>query len=301
MELRQLRYFLTVAEERHFRRAAERLSLTGPALSQQIRQLELELDVQLFDRLGRAVRLTSTGEVFLAHARRVLRDVEDARVALDDLRTLRRGSLRIGVVQTVNEVVLPQVIARYTTAYPGMQVTVEERSADTIEAGLLDGTLQLGIGFTPPAQSAIEAEPLFSEELILVVRDDHRLARCGAVGVAELAAVPLAVFPGGFCTRRLWDACALAAGIAPAVQVEVNTIAGLLAVVRASALATVLPALALRGVGVERLVGVRLYAPTPRRTVGLLWRRHAYRCAATQAFAEIARLVIATEAEALAR
>lgn len=293
MELRQLRYFVTVAEERHFRRAAERLSLTGPALSQQIRQLELELDITLFDRLGREVRLTSAGEVLMEHARRVLREFGDARAAVEDLKALRRGSLQVGVVQTVNEIVLPQVLARYTAAYPGIQVSVEERSADGIEAGLLDGTLHLGIGFTPPAHPALTAEPLFSEELMLVVRDDHQLAHCRTVGVAELGLVPLALFPGGFCTRRLWDACALTAGITPRVQVEVNTIAGLLAIVHASKLATVLPALALRGVGAEGLVGVKLRDPTPRRAVGLLWRQQAYRCAATHAFAEMARAVIA--------
>jgi LysR family cyn operon transcriptional activator len=294
VELRQLRYFLTIAEEGQFRRAAERLSLTGPALSQQIRQLENELDVTLFDRLGREVRLTSAGQVLVERARRVLRDLDDLRLALDELRALRRGELRVGVVQTVNEAVLPLVLARFTAAYPGIRVTVEERSADGIEEGVLDGSLQLGVGFTPPTRGAIASERLFSEELLLVVRPDHPLARRPYCDVADLAAVPLALFPPSFCTRRLWERCAAAAGIDSQVRVEVNTASGLLATVRASALATVLPALALRGTLAEGLVGVALHNPVPRREVGLLWRADAYRCAATQAFEATARAIIAT-------
>ena len=270
---------------------AERLFVTGPALSQQIGQLEAELGTRLFDRLGREVRLTAAGRIFAQHAQRVLRELDDARVALDDLAGLQRGTLAVGVVQTVNASLLPRVVAAFTTAYPAIHVLIEERTADAIEAGLLDGTLQVGISFVPATAEDIATEALFSEELQLIVREDHPLATYETVRVGDLDGVALALLSTAFCTRRLWERSVAQAGVRPQVVIEMNTVGSLLATVRTSGLATVLPALALHDEQASGLAGIRLTDPTPRRTVGLMWARRAYQCATASAFMATVRAV----------
>jgi LysR family cyn operon transcriptional activator len=289
MELRHLRYFQAVAEEHSFRRAAERLFISQPALSQQIRQLEEELGVPLFDRIGKRVRPTAAGELLLGYARRVLHELDEAQRALAEFEGLARGTLALAVVQTVNSYLIPAALARFIPAYPAIAIRIEELPAGQIEAGIIGGQIDLGIGFAPASAAEIEAEPLFDEELVLIVRSDHRLAGQERLPVGQLEGVPLALLAQTFCTRRLVDQCAQLAGARLDVRVEMNAIEGLLATVRATGLATVLPALALRTTAGAGLCAVALCEPVPRRSVGLLWQRGGYRCAAARAFAATVR------------
>src|SRR5215469_8648252 len=118
IELRHLRYFLAVAEESHFTRAASKLRVTQPTLSHQIRELESQLNLRLFDRAARRVKLTAAGEVLLPHARRVVRELAEAQTALDHLHGLKCGALKVGIVQTVNACVIPEIVARFSEAHP---------------------------------------------------------------------------------------------------------------------------------------------------------------------------------------
>lgn len=289
MELRSLRYLLAVAEEGHFTRAAERCFVSQPALSQQIRKLEEELGEVLLDRSTTPVRLTAAGEVVVAHARRMLAELEAMRVALDELRGLQRGNLTVGAVQTVQAYLIPYAVARFTRRYPGVRLQVLELPADEVEAGVLEGRFHLGLSFVPPGQEGLEAIPLFEEELVLVVPSDHALAAQQVVSPEMLAQTPLALLPTTYCTRRLWDRWAQQAGLKPKVNLELNTIEGLLHVTRELGVATVLPALTLRLEAARKLRAVRLPAPSPRRTVGVVRRRGAYVCRAAQAFEDVLR------------
>ena len=291
MELRQLRYLVTVAEEGHFTRAADKLFVSQPALSQQIRQLEEELGSVLLDRAGRRVRPTAAGEVLCQHARRMFQELDEARVALNELEGLQRGSLVVATVQTVSAYLIPRVVARFAATYPAITLRVEEQSASEIESGLQAGIFQLGIGFVPTANEESEAEPLFEEELVLIVTAEHPLAGRTEVMVRELDGVPMVLLSNAFCTRRLWDACARQAGIRSRVLVEMNTIGSILTSVSHTMAPSVLPALALACEQAQGLVGIPLRDPTPQRMVGLLWRRNGYRCAASRAFAETVREV----------
>ncbi|HTU27355.1 MAG TPA: LysR family transcriptional regulator, partial [Pirellulales bacterium] len=151
MELRHLRYFLAVAQDAHFRRAAARMHVSQPTLSLQVQELEKELGVALFDRIGRRVRLTQAGQVFRDYAERALSVVQDGRTALAEIDGLVRGSLTVGVVQTVNAYLIPPIVSRFATEHPQVRLRVEEMAAGEIEDGLLKGSLDLGISFLPPA------------------------------------------------------------------------------------------------------------------------------------------------------
>lgn len=291
MELRHLRYFLAVADCSHFRRAAESLHVSQPTLSQQIQQLEKELGTTLFDRSGRRVRLTAAGETFRYHAQRVLHELDEAQVALLELDGLKRGKLSVGAIQALNTYLIPPIIARFAALHPGVFLNVEELAASQIEQELLQGRLNLGISFVSPSTDEISSEPLLDEELVLIVSSHHRLAGRKLLKVRELDGEALILLPAAFTPRQLFDEKAREVGAHPRVVVEMNSIEGILAAVRSSHGATVLPALALT----KKAAGLRaipLTEPTPRRTVGLLWRRDGYRCQATNAFMQYAHAVV---------
>lgn len=267
MELRHLRYFLAVAEEAHFRRAAEALYVSQPTLSLQVQDLERELGTALFDRIGRRVRLTQAGQVFRDYARRVLAVLDEGQAALNEIDGMLRGSLIVGVVQTVNVYLIPPVIARFSTDYPNIRLRIEELAAVEIEDGILDGSLDLGISFLPPAHKEIESERLFEEEFVLVVPPAHRFASRDRIRLAELAGEPLCLLGKQFCTRRMIEEGFSRAGVQPSVVVEMNSVEGIMAVVESGGPATILPALA---VSKQSVKAVRLDKPTPKRMVSVL-------------------------------
>ena len=292
IELRHLRYFLAVAEEQHFTRAAGKLNVTQPTLSQQIRELEGQLNLALFDRVGRRVKLTAAGEMLLPHARRVMRELMEAQTALDELHGLKRGALRVGIVQTVNACVIPEIVARFSEAHPGIQVTCEEMAVADIESDLESGRLDLGISFLPTTRKSLTEQKLFAEELVAVVAADHALAKRRHVRMGELAKYPMALLAQKYCTRQLIDRAMAEAGTQAEVKVEMNSVDSILSTVRRTQLVSLLPTLALcqRDVGLKAIAVIE---PTPRRRVGLLWLHHANRRAAAQAFATVTETVLA--------
>jgi len=300
IELRHLRYFLAVAETAHFTRAAARLHITQPTLSHQIRQLEGQLNLELFDRIGRHIKLTAAGELLLPHARRVLRELDEAQAALGELHALKRGQLKVGIMQTVNACVIPEIVSRFSVAYPGVRVSCSDMAVDEIESGLESGKLDLGISFLPPTRPTLEGERLFTEDLVLIARAGHSLARRRSVKVGELSAVPLVLLSGKYCTRRLIDCTFDKAQVHPEVRVEMNSIESIVATVRQSDLASILPlsALCRREQGLATLP---LTEPKPTRNVGLLWLHGAQRRAAAQAFATVAEQVLAERKQGLKR
>jgi len=291
MELRHLRYFLAVADTIHFRRAAEALHVSQPTLSQQIKALEKELGTPLFDRIGKRVRLTMAGETFRHHAQRILQELEEARVALLELNGLQRGKLYVGAVQTLNAYLIPPLIARFATAHPQVFLSVEELIASQIEQELLRGRLNLGISFIPPTGDDIASEPLFEEELVLIVSSRHRLARRKLLKLRELDGEPLVLQPTTFYPRQLFDEKAREVGVRPQVAVELNSMEGILGTIRSCGGASVLPGQVLA----KKEAGLRVIPitePRLRRTVGLMWRREGYRCKATTAFMAFAHALV---------
>jgi len=292
IELRHLRYFLAVAEAAHFTRAAERLHLSQPTLSHQIRELEGQLNLQLFDRVGRRVKLTPAGETLLPHARKVLTELEQAQAALNELHGLKRGVLRVGIVQTVNACVIPEIVERFGAAHTGIRVECGEMAVADIESDLEAGKLDLGISFMPPARKNLTGEKLFTEELVAVVAADHELANHRKLRMRDLAKQPLALLSSKYCTRQLIDGAFAEAGVEPEVRVEMNTVASILSTVRRTRLVSLLPSLAMCQ-NDEGLKAIELTNPTPRRAIGLLWLHGTTRRAAATAFAHVTETVLA--------
>ncbi|AEW92554.1 MULTISPECIES: transcriptional regulator CynR [Streptomycetaceae] len=293
LELRHLRYLLAVAEHGNFTRAAEDLHISQPTLSQQVRQLEKALGVQLLDRTGRAVRLTDAGEAYTHHARRALRDLAAAERAVHDVQDLSRGHLRLAVTPTFTAYLVGPLTAQLHTRHPGISMTVRETTQDAIENWLLADDVDLGIAFTGPHLPGITATPLFTETLTLVTGTHHAdLAHRTPLPVDNLTGLQLALLTGDFATRGHIDAYFADHHVNPEITVEANSIQALTEFVQRTPTATVLPEAITHDH--PALHPVPLAPPLPTRTVALLHRTDAYRTAATHAFTRVLHDYIGT-------
>ncbi|MGC4000925.1 MAG: LysR substrate-binding domain-containing protein [Anaeromyxobacter sp.] len=263
LELRHLRYFLAVAEELHFRRAAERLRMSQPPLSQQIKQLEAQLGFELFARTRRRVALTAAGRAFAPGARAVLDRLEQAAREARRVAQGESGALAVGFVASATYALVPRLYRIFRQRHPGVELTLVELStAEQLEA-LASGRIQVGIG-RPPVTEDVTATLLAEEPILAALPHGHPLARRRTVPLASLAAEPFVFYPRR--PRPNWldvlQAEPRAAGFRPPVAQEVQELSTALTLVAARVGVTLAPASA----AALRLAGVvfrPLAAPAP--------------------------------------
>ncbi|TFH80792.1 transcriptional regulator CynR [Pseudomonas kribbensis] len=286
MLLRHLRYLLAVADHGGFTRAAEALHVSQPTLSQQIRQLEESLGVDLFDRTSRSVKPTDAGQAYIECARRVLVELEAGKRALHDVKDLSRGSLRLAMTPTFMAYLVGPLVRDFVAWYPGIHLEIFELSMDDIEAGLADDSLDIAIAFTPVRNPDIECIPAFVETLGVMVGREHPLYDSSLVlSPNDIAQLDFALLAPGYITRVSVDEYFRQHGITPKVQIEVNSVSTLLEVIRHAPLATMLPeAIATEDRALRRL---RVESEAPQRGAALLRRKNNYHSAAAVAFMEM--------------
>jgi DNA-binding transcriptional LysR family regulator len=196
LDLRKLRYFLTVAEELHFGRAALRLHLAQPPLTRQISALETELGFKLFDRTSRTVSLTAQGRAFLPYARGVLEQVELAHVIAGKLAAGTAGQLALGYVSSIAlSDLFSQAIRAFAQRFPDVQLTLVECASGSLGAQVADGRLDIGLSRLLPQNDDVQALSLGEERLVAAVSSDSPLASQVTVSLAQLSAYPLILFP----------------------------------------------------------------------------------------------------------
>jgi DNA-binding transcriptional LysR family regulator len=222
MELRHLAYFVAVAEEGNFTRAADRALVAQPAISQQILRMERELGEKLFDRTRGGVRLTEAGRVLLPHARGLLAGADRARDALTSLRGLMIGRLALGSVQSP-PAALPRLLGRFRERHPGVRLSVREAHREPLVQALRDGELDvalIGLGRRQDPPSGMRARVIAIEPVAVIVHRDHPLARRASVTLAQLRDQPWVTMPEGSGQRTMLDDAARAAGFAPQITAE---------------------------------------------------------------------------------
>jgi DNA-binding transcriptional LysR family regulator len=215
MTLRQVEVFLAVAGARSFRRAAEALHLSQPALSQHVRELEAELGTRLFDRLPRKVALTDAGHVFAEHATRLTTTLADARQAIRDLMGLERGALTIGASTTPGIYVLPQILGAFRRRYPGIALTLKLGNSEGIERMVRASELDLGLvgGHERcPGEACLSAG--LPDELVLVVGPTHPWASRREIPPARLEDDVLLMREVGSATRQVTERALRDGGVA---------------------------------------------------------------------------------------
>lgn len=290
-ELRHLRYLLAVAEHGNFSRAADELYVSQPTLSQQIKQLENTLGVQLLDRSGRTVRLTDTGAAYADRARRALRELAAAERAIEDVRDLSRGHLRLAITPTFTSYFVGPLTAELHTRHPGISLTVAEMSQDGIEAALLADELDVGIAFIGSPVAGIDAAALFTEHLGLVTSGPRARTLPDPLPVRALSGVHLALLSSDFLTRTHVNAYFAEHHVDPRITVEANSVQALTEIVQRTPLATVLPDAVTHDH--PHLTPVPLDPPMPTRTVALLRRDGGYQSAAASAFVQLTHDLVA--------
>lgn len=287
MELRHLRYFDALAETLHFTRAAERLHVTQSTLSHQIRQLEDELGTPLFDRGSKRVRLTEAGEMLRSHMTPALEQIDRGVRALRTPSGTITGRLRLGTTPSFNTRVVPHCLATLLSQYPTIEVVVEELAAASINRRLLGGHLDMAVSYRPPEGSELWFEPLYNEELRLVVGVRHPLARRRRVRMAELHQQRMVLLPRRFATRKLLDECFQQAGAQPLVVASLDSVSPMIELIRGTDLAGIITETAVQP-SVDLRV-IPLEDPTPIRTPGMLWPKGATRSPVLKHFTEIMR------------
>ena len=196
MELRQLRYFVAVAEELHFRRAAARLHVSQPPLSQQIARLEHELGCRLLNRTRRRVELTPAGEAFLRDARSMLAELEVAVATVRRIETGQAGLLRVSFVGSALLSIVPGIVQRFRRGRPSVELELRERSTVEQLRALAAGVVDVGL-VRPPieAEDALRAQVVLRERTVAAIPDGHPLARLRRIPLRRFAAEPIVLFP----------------------------------------------------------------------------------------------------------
>ena len=276
MELRQLIAFKEVAAHASFTAAATHLHLTQSAVSQQIKALEDECGVTLFDRSGRLVRLTNAGQVLLSHVERIVAQVENARVEMAEMAGGARGRCRLAALPSVAAYILPKALATFQRRYPAVEVQLME----SVQAQLLEwvqqGIVDFSIVALPVHDPHLQSTPLLHDEFVLVVPKDHAFADRRIVRLAELVTERFIFYPKGAGGREQFIEACRQAGFEPQVAFESEDRETMLGLVAAGVGITFLPRIIAQHTRVDGPVTVDIVEPRLRREVGVVWRRNRY-------------------------
>lgn len=276
VSFRQLRAFVMVAEGASFTRASERLHLSQPALSYTIRKLEDALGLQLLARNTRSVELTPAGQHFLAQARRMIRDMDDAVRDAKDTVALMRGVIRLAALPTAAASFLPEAIAAFTQLYPGIEFRLRDGRAGEVLGWVRNGEVDAGISSSPDDASGLSYEPLLDDNLVLLVRDEgHRRARWKTL--------PYIALTPDTSIRPLADAALRHLDVDPLPAWEVAHMSSAVALVREGLGFSLLPASCASVFNTERCSVVPIKQPA-RRSIGLLEPRPVSRSPSMSAF-----------------
>lgn len=242
MELRQLKYFIKAAELQNFTEAANLSFITQSTLSQQIKQLEDELGILLFDRLGKRVRLTEAGQLFLPYAQKTAKDAQDGRDILKDLMNLETGTLTIGVTYGLMHV-LTKAIEDFSQQRPNIRLLINFGTTSELLASLEQGKVDMVLSFLPVQQNAAyHSQKLFSSSLSLIAHKNHACAKNKQVKLKDLETLPMLLPSAGYSIRNYFDKITARHGVNMNVQMEVNDINMLLQLVDTGKWCTVLMA-----------------------------------------------------------
>lgn len=220
---RQIRVFSEVARRLSFVRAAEALHLTPPAVTMQVKDLEASIGLALFDRQGRTVSLTTTGEYFLVYARRLLSTLKDAEDAMARFKRVEAGVLNIGLVSTA-KYFIPRLLARFKEEHPGIEVRLHVTgNREQLLALLHANEIDLAVMGRPPKEMATRAEPFAAHPLVFVGPPGHPLLAQGRPTLAALATLPFIVREPGSGTRKAMEDFLREHGVAPRITMEMSS------------------------------------------------------------------------------
>lgn len=292
MELRQLQYFMAICEELHFTRAAEKMGVSAPNISQQIRRLEEELGVLLFDRIGKTIVLTEAGAILHEHGAAVFGHLQQASDAIADLKQMRGGSLSIGVLPGDADLVFNDLLLNFHQTYPAISLSLLETTKVTEQ--VLDRSIDIGITIGPVIDERLTSIPLFHEEFSLAVSTNDPLAAEEFISLSRLRTMKMVMFPPDHQCRKLIDRFCMDNGFTLKPHMVTTTLSSILQMVQNGVGACVLPRLLLVNLHNADIKAVHLRNPTPSQDICLIYRSDRYIGYAMRTFIKTLRAYIET-------
>lgn len=274
MEMHQLRYFIAVARERSFSRAAEKCHVAQPSLSQQIQKLEAELDEPLFIRTRSEAKLTGAGEKLMPRALRILEEAEAARREARESGSLLRGTINLGVLPTIAPYLLPGIIRSFARKFPGIQIVVHEDTTARLVRLAIEHDIDLAIASAPINDERVEARTLFEEELLLALPPDHPLAARSRIRPADIEGQSFIVMREGHCLGDQTLGFCDRGDIHPRISFRSAQLQTLQALVSSGLGLSLVPEMAAD----ERAPNAPAYRsfvqPRPKRAITVFWNRN---------------------------
>ncbi len=277
--IRQLEYFVALSETLNFREAAESCHVTQPALSMQIRELERELGVTLFERDRRKVFLTQAGKEAVEKARRVLENIDQLVEKAASVQKPLSATLRLGVIPTVAPYLLPRFVSPLHRDYPDLKLLIREEKTDRIMKQLQVGELDLVIVALESELGDVETRPIFEDPFMVAVPSEHPFVNKSVIAPEELEGEPLLLLEDGHCLRDQTRPICDSAGACELAEFKASSLLTLIQMVETGVALTLLPKLATE-VETQHLDNVTLVPftePVPSRTVGVAWRKSSPR------------------------
>lgn len=299
MELRQLQYAVQIATERNFSRAAEKLHIAQPSLSQQLLKLEKEIGVLLFQRSTSSVELTHAGAVFVDKAQTILDTVEQLKQEMEDISQMKKGRLVVGSMPITGTTLLPLVLPAFQAAYPDIEVTLVEETSANLGQLTSHGQTDISLLALPLKEESLAYEPLLDEEIVLAVPPQHPLASryaggsdaAGSAGsdlppvpLQELAGEPFVALKKGQGLRQLTLELCKQAGFEPNIAVESTNMETVQGLVAAGMGIAFVPSLIARNAPSRFSPVILPLAGRPARTLVIAYRKGRYLSKAAEAF-----------------
>ncbi|GFO60657.1 LysR family transcriptional regulator [Geomonas silvestris] len=283
MDVRQLRYFLEVAQVRNFTKAAEALHIAQPAVSMAIRKLEEELDLTLFNRQDKKVSLTAEGEIFLPHAQRILDDLKAAEQEMGELRGLTKGEVRIGIPPMISAYFFPDIIRDFQRRYPELSLSVLGEGAGRIQKLIGQGELDMGVVAGESFPENLEVRRFLREEIVVCVPLDHPFARRGSVTLAEFIREPLVFYKEGYYIREFFLDVLKGTGAAPSIVFETNLFSLVKSLVRNGTGISIFLRMV---VSADQDLAAVSFDPPLHLDLLIAWKKQVYLSRANRAFAD---------------
>lgn len=283
MDSRQLKHFVAVADHGHFTMAAKALHIAQPALSISIRKFEAQLGVELFRRQDRKVELTYEGKVLYEHAKRILQQFDDAKLAMDELIGLEKGEVRLGAPSMMGSYFFPEIVMAFKSHYPNLKLTLIDAGTQSIRQMLLDGELDIGVINNADVPDDLETDHLLTSEMVAVVGRDHPLAERASLTFDEFFEHELVMFKPGYFHRDFIDAVCEQYGLSMKFSFETNLLPMILSIVKHEFAITALLELVTQHE--KDVVGISFQQPV-MLDLALAWRKDGYLSKADRTFIE---------------
>jgi LysR family transcriptional regulator, cyn operon transcriptional activator len=285
MELRQLKYFIRAAELNNFTEAASNLFISQSTLSQQIKQLEDDLGIPLFNRLGKRVSLTEAGERFLPYARQTYLDAERSKLLINDLKALKTGVLKIGVTYGLSGILTP-ILIEFAEKYSDIKLVIELGTSQELLQKLEIGSVDFLLSFVDVKNNKqFETITLYESELALVAHPTNKYAKQKVVQLKDLQEIPLVLPANGFHTRGFLNAALAKQNIQPNVKIELNDIPILLELVATGKWCTIMTVAAAQQK--KQLKTIPIKGLHIKSKASITWPKDVYKKKAAQIFTEM--------------